>query len=149
MNFEIISTAILWFFVILTFFFAFFKCKKIRFFPSFLIFVSVTFFSLLFPSGEILLSFGSFKITFDSLILGLRRSGILVGTVFLSRIVVFYISRKNISDKTGKIKNKLTEVLYFFNLLTENKISLKKGNIIKNIDERLLVIWKENGGANG
>ena len=44
----------------------------------------------------------------------------------------------------GKAGNKLTEVFFWLNLLTEKKFSFKKGLIIQQIDERLLEIWGNN-----
>ena len=141
MKSEIILTAAIWFFVLIFFILACVKCRRIRVFPPLVIVLSVTFFSLLTPAGEVLLSIGSFKITLDSLLLGLRRSGILVGMVFLSRLIISQKSGKAFMGHGGIISNKLTEVLFYLNLLTEKKISFKKGHIIEAIDDRLCEIW--------
>lgn len=141
MKSEIILTAAIWFFVLFFFILACVKCRRVRLVPSLVIVLSVTFFSLLSPSGEVLLSLGSFKITFDSLLLGLRRSGILVGMVFLSRLIISQESGKALISHRGMISNKLTEVFFFLSLLTEKKISFKKGHIIEAIDQRLCEIW--------
>ena len=141
MKSEIILTAAIWFFVLIFFILACVKCRRIRVFPPLVIVLSVTFFSLLSPSGEVLLSIGSFKITLDSLLLGLRRSGILVGMVFLSRLIISQKSGKTFMSHGGIISNKLTEVLFYLNLLTEKKISFKKGHIIEAIDQRLCESW--------
>mgnify|MGYP006873040395 CR=1 FL=1 len=138
MNKEILLTATIWLFTLIFFVLACVKCRRVRVLPSLFIVIFVTFFSLLSPSGEVLLTLGRFRITLDSLLLGLRRSGILVGMVFLSRIVV------NPKMKLrGKLGNKLTEVFFYLNLLTEKKISFKKGHIIEAIDERLCEIWEK------
>ena len=143
MNSEIFFTLAIWIFTLIFFILACIKCRRGRIFPSLLVVLSVTFFSLLNPIGEVILTIGSFKITQDALFLGLRRSGILVGMVFLSRIIV------NPKMKfPGKIGNKLTEVLFWLNLLTEEKISLKRGHIIESIDERLCKIWKNEMPSN-
>ncbi len=141
MKSEIILTAAIWFFVLIFFILACVKCRRIRVFPPLVIVLSVTFFSLLSPSGEVLLSIGSFKITLDSLLLGLRRSGILVGMVFLSRLIISQESGKAFISHGGRIPGKLTEVFFFLSLLTEKKISFKKGHIIEAIDQRLCEIW--------
>ena len=138
MNSGIILAATVWLFVLIFFIIALVKHRRVRILPSLYIVIFVTFFSLLTPAGEVLLTLNSFRITLDSLLLGLRRSGILVGMVFLSRIVI------NFPDKVkDKSKNKLTEVFYYLNLLTEKKISFKKGHIIEAIDERLCEIWEK------
>lgn len=141
MKSEIFLTAAIWFFVLFFFIIACVKCRRIRVFPPLVIVLSVTFFSLLSPSGEVLLSIGSFKITLDSLLLGLRRSGILVGMVFLSRLIISQKSGKTFMSHGDIISNKLTEVFFCLNLLTEKKISFKKGHIIEAIDQRLCEIW--------
>lgn len=141
MKSEIILTAVIWLFVLIFFVLACVKCHRVRVIPSLVIVLSVTFFSLLSPAGEVLLTLGSFKVTLDSLLLGLRRSGILVGMVFLSRLIISQKSGKSFINKGGRIGNKLTEVLFFLNLLTEKKIAFKKGHIIEAIDERLCEIW--------
>ena len=141
MKSEIILTAAIWFFVLIFFILACVKCRRVRVIPSLVIVLSVTFFSLMSPSGEVLLSIGSFKITLDSLLLGLRRSGILVGMVFLSRLIISQESGKTFISHGGRIAGKLTEVFFFLNLLTEKKISFKKGRIIEAIDQRLCEIW--------
>lgn len=145
MKSEIFLTAAIWFFVLVFFIIACVKCRRIRVFPPLVIVLSVTFFSLLSPSGEVLLSIGSFKITLDSLLLGLRRSGILVGMVFLSRLIISQKSGKTFMSHGDIISNKLTEVFFCLNLLTEKKISFKKGHIIEAIDQRLCEIWDTYG----
>ena len=47
-------------------------------------------------------------------------------------------------NKCGWFGNKLTEVFFFLNLLTEKKIVFKKGHIIEAIDERLCEIWEKS-----
>ena len=139
MNKEILLTATIWSFTLIFFVLACVKCHRVRVLPSLFIVRFVIFFSLLSPSGEVLLTVGTFRITLDSLLLGLRRSGILGGMVFLSRIVL----TPNIKLH-GKFGNKLTEVFFYLNLLTEKKIAFKRGHIIEAIDDRLCEIWQVN-----
>ena len=141
MNSNFLLTITIWLFVLIFFILASVKHRRLRVLPPIFIVIFVTFFALLSPSGEVLLTIGRFRITLDSLLLGLRRSGILVGMVFLSRIVV---SPK--MKLRGKFGSKLTEVFFYLNLFTERKLSLKRGHIIEAIDERLLEIW-ENESA--
>ncbi|MCR4823071.1 MAG: hypothetical protein K5873_09400 [Treponema sp.] len=144
MNKEIFLTGLLWFFVFLFFIIACFKCKKVRILPSIFIIIFVTFFSLLTPSGQVLLTVASFRVTLDSLLLGLRRSGILVGMVFFSRIIISSGGGKSFLMKWGKAGQELTKVFFWLNLLTEKKILFKKGHIIQQIDERLQEIWEND-----
>ena len=144
MESEIILTATIWFFVLIFFILACVRCRRVRVVPSLVIIISVTFFALLSPSGEVLLTLGRLKVTLDSLLLGLRRSGILVGMVFLSRALISPQNNDSFLNHFGKAGNKLTEVFFWLNLLTEKKFSFKKSLIIQQIDERLLEIWGNN-----
>ena len=144
MESEIILTATIWFFVLIFFILACVRCRRVRVVPSLVIIISVTFFALLSPSGEVLLTLGRLKVTLDSLLLGLRRSGILVGMVFLSRALISPQNNDSFLKHFGKAGNKLTEVFFWLNLLTEKKFSFKKSLIIQQIDERLLEIWGNN-----
>ena len=142
MNSEILFTIMIWIFVLIVFIIACLNCRRVRILPSVFIIAFVTFFSLLSPAGEVLLRIGDFKITLDSMLLGLQRSGILVGMVFLSRAIVSSKNKNSFFSHFGKIGKKLSEVFFWFNLLTEKRINLKKGQIIESIDERLSEIWK-------
>lgn len=141
MEFHFLSTIIIWLFVLIFFAIACIKSHRVKILPSITIVVAITFFSLLSPAGKVLVTVHDFKITEDSLLLGLRRSGILVGMVFLSRVL---ISDANSSflNRFGKIGNKLTEIFSWYNQLTEKKIEIKRGHIIDAIDQRLCEIWE-------
>jgi energy-coupling factor transporter transmembrane protein EcfT len=147
MNDVIVLTAVIWFFVLFFFILACIRCRRVRILPSVFIVLSVTFFSFLAPSGEVVLTIGSLRLTLDALLLGLRRSGVLIGMVFLSRIIISPKSKTSFLKRFGKLGNKLTEVFFWLNLLTEEKISFKRGHIIEAIDERLCEIWhREKAG---
>lgn len=133
-----IQVIILWGFVILFFIFASIKRKKIKILPSLIITITVTFFALLSPYGKAILTIGSFKITLESLLLGLRRSGILVGMVFLSQILIS--PKLYLPGKAGKF---LKQVFYWLEKLTEVRIKFKPNQIIENLDTRLCEIWEQ------
>lgn len=133
-----LSTIILWLFVILFFILASIKRKKVKLLPSILVTLTVTFFALLSPYGKVLLTLGSFKITSDSLILGLRRSGILVGMVFLSQIIIS--PKIKLPGKLGKF---LKQIFYWLEKLTEVRLKFKPKMIIETLDNRLCEIWDE------
>lgn len=142
MSGEILLTAILWLCALTCFALACARRKRVRVLPPLFIVLFVTFFALLSPSGKVLITIGRFRITLDSLLLGLRRSGMLVGMVFLSRAIVSPDMRLH-----GTIGSKLTDVFYWLNLLTEKRIPLKRGHIIEAIDERLFEIWMADAAA--
>lgn len=135
-----ISVIVVWALAIFFFVLASLKRKKIKILPSLLITLSITFFALLIPHGQVLLSIGSFRITLDSLLLGLKRSGILVGMVFFSQFLI---------SPTIKLPGKagifLKQVFFWLEKLTSIKISFKPGHIIESIDSRLCEIWAESG----
>lgn len=133
-----LATIILWLFVILFFILASIKRKKVKILPSVLVTLTVTFFALLSPYGKVLLTLGSFKITSDSLILGLRRSGILVGMVFLSQIIIS--QNIKLQGKAGKF---LKQVFYWLEKLTEVRLKFKPKMLIETLDNRLCEIWEE------
>lgn len=133
-----IQTAILWSFVILLFILAAIKRKKIKIIPSLVITVTITFFALISPYGKVILTIGSFRITLESLLLGLHRSGILVGMIFLSQIIIS--PRLSLPGKAGKF---LKQVFYWLEKLTEVRINFKPKQIIENLDARLCEIWEE------
>lgn len=138
-----LSTIILWLFVILFFILASIKRKKVKILPSILVTLTVTFFALLSPYGKVLLTLGSLKITSDSLILGLRRSGILVGMVFLSQIIIS--PKIKLPGKLGKF---LKQVFYWLEKLTEVRLKFKPKMIIETLDNRLCEIWEEETKSN-
>lgn len=133
-----ISVIIIWSLAIVFFVLASLKRNKIKILPSILITLSIVFFALLIPHGRVLLTIGSFRITLDSLLLGLKRSGILVGMVFFSQ---FLISPK--IKLPGKAGIFLKQVFFWLEMLTSIKISFKPGHIIESIDSRLCEIWLE------
>lgn len=133
-----IQLLVLWTFVILFFILASIKRKKVHFLPSLVITLSITFFALLSPHGKVLLTLGNFKITQESLILGLKKSGILVGMVFLSQSIIS--PRIKLPGKAGAF---LREVFYWLEKLTDVKLNFKTKNIIETIDSRLCEIWEE------
>lgn len=138
-----IQTIILWIFVILFFILASIKRKKVKILPSILVTITITFLALLSPYGKVLLTLGSFKITSDSLILGLRRSGILAGMVFLSQIIIS--PKIKLPGKLGKF---LKQVFYWLEKLTEVRLKFKPKMIIETLDNRLCEIWEKEKESN-
>ncbi|MBQ5499633.1 MAG: hypothetical protein IIT73_07555, partial [Treponema sp.] len=111
------------------------KKGRVKLLPSIIIVLSVTFFALLTPVGKVLFRIGSWKITQTSLEMGLRRSGFLVGMVFISQCAV----DKNLR-LPGKAGAFVAGVFYYFDLLVSEKIKFSRKNLVKSIDERLLKI---------
>lgn len=116
---------------------AFARRKKIRLLPSILLTLCVTFFALLSPAGKVLTTVSSFRVTQDALFLGLHKSAVLVGMVFLSQTIVSYKIKF-----PGRFGNFINSVFFYFNRLTLQRISFKKGRIIAQIDENLQFVWQ-------
>ncbi len=112
------------------------KKGKVKVFPSIIIVLSVTLFSLLDPSGKILWKCGILQITQDSLLGGLKKSANLVGMVYISQI--FVSRKKSLPGKLGKF---IDLVFAYFEQLTEVKLSFGKKNFISVVDNHLLSIW--------
>ncbi len=113
------------------------KHGKVRLLPSLFMTLGVTFFSLLSPYGKVLFSLGSFHITQDALVTGLRKSGILSGMVFLSQ---FAISPR--LELPGRMGRFLGSMFTTFDELTSKRISFKRGHVIEALDARLAELWK-------
>lgn len=141
MNSIYIRPVIQWVCVIIFFLIAKVKRNRIRILPSIFISLSIIFFSFLSPSGKILLTVGSFRITENSLVYGLNRASILVGLVFLSQTIVSL--NLKFPGKAGMFIN---EMFMYFSKLTAVRISFKDfkfKKIIETLDSKLLEIWNE------
>lgn len=106
---------------------------------SFVLLLSIIFFSLLVPNGKLLFSIGSFKITQESLFLGLRRGLILILSVYISKIVVSKLPP--LKGRFGKFINMI--FLYFKELTSFEKENSGK-NIIKKLDTHLIKVYNSS-----
>ena len=112
--------------------------------------LSIVFFSLLLPSGKLLFSIGSFKITQDALFLGLRRGLILILSVYISKFIILFLPP--IKGKLGSFVNLI--FMYFTELSTfsdKNKNS-KAEKLLKKLDNHFLKVYnsdiKKTGNKN-
>ena len=116
------------------------KHGKIRWIPSLIILLSITFFSLLSPAGKVLFTLGSWKITSGALVSGLQKGLSLIGMVYISQFVV---------DKNFRLPGKFFSVIVYifliYDKLTAEKMAVKKKNIISGIDEKLMSITENMG----
>lgn len=106
---------------------------------SFVLLLSIIFFSLLVPNGKLLFSIGSFKITQESLFLGLRRGLILILSVYISKIVVSKLPP--LKGRFGKFINMI--FLYFKELTSFEKENSGK-NILKKLDSHLINVYNSS-----
>ena len=106
---------------------------------SFVLLLSIIFFSLLVPNGKLLFSIGSFKITQESLFLGLRRGLILILSVYISKIIVSKLPP--LKGRFGKFINMI--FLYFKELTSFEKENSSK-NILKKLDSHLINVYNSS-----
>lgn len=133
------SVPIIWGCVVVFYIIALIRRKgKVKLLPSLFITLSVTIFALISPFGKVLFTVGKLRITEGALLSGLHRSGILVGMVFLSQIIVN--KRVQFPGKTGTFIAKIFEIL---DDLGQKRIKFEKGTVISSIDSRLCEIWEE------
>ena len=121
-----------------------FNSKKFvkNLFTSFMLLFSIVFFSLLLPSGKLLFSIGSFKITQDALFLGLRRGLILILSVYISKFIILFLPP--LKGKLGSFVNMI--FLYFNELSTfSNKKENSKGEkLLKKLDNHFLKVYNSD-----
>lgn len=130
--------------------FAFIRKKRVKILPSFFITFSLVFFSLLSPFGKVWFSIGNFTITEGAFLLGLKKSFVLCGMVFISQIATSF--EINIKGNFGKM---ISEVFYWFSIFSdfskkaksESKLQInekKKSKLsLKSIDEYLCELYFE------
>lgn len=135
---------------ILMIIFAFIRKKRVKILPSFFITLSLVFFSLLSPFGKVWFSIGNFTITEGAFLLGLKKSFVLCGMVFISQIATSF--EFNIKGNFGKM---ISEVFYWFSIFSdfskkaksESKLQInekKKSKLsLKSIDEYLNELYFE------
>ncbi|MBQ4553697.1 MAG: hypothetical protein IJA53_01195 [Spirochaetaceae bacterium] len=135
---------------ILMIIFAFIRKKRVKILPSFFITLSLVFFSLLSPFGKVWFSIGNFTITEGAFLLGLKKSFVLCGMVFISQIATSF--EFNIKGNFGKM---ISEVFYWFSIFSdfskkaksESKLLIdekKKSKLsLKSIDEYLCELYFE------
>lgn len=137
MNRDLITVIVLWsvnaVLVLLNIIFR----KKIKLLPSVLITICIVFFSLYVPSGKVLFYFrGSLPVTLGAIYLGLRKSAIVCGSFFLSRLIV----SKNLK-LPGKPGIFVKQIFFWYEKFISTKIIFTDRNVIQKIDEYILKIW--------
>jgi heptaprenyl diphosphate synthase len=117
------------------------KSKKIckNLFSSVMLLCSIVFFSLLIPSGKLLLSIGSFKITQDALFLGLKRGLILILSVYISKFIV-----AKLPPLKGKVGNFINFILLYFNELASFDSEKSKGKLFEKLDNHLINVYNSS-----
>lgn len=117
------------------------KSKKIckNLFSSVMLLCSIVFFSLLIPSGKLLFSIGSFKITQDALFLGLRRGLILILSVYISKFIV-----AKLPPLKGKVGNFINLILLYFNKLASFDSEKSKGKLFEKLDNHLINVYNSS-----
>ena len=118
----------------------FIRKKRIKLLPSFFITFSLVFFSLLSPFGKVLFTIGNFPITEGSFFLGLKKSFILCGMVFISQLATSF--QFHFKNSFGKL---ISEVFAWFSIFSsmEKKSRKKMGLNLKSIDNYISTIYNK------
>lgn len=113
---------------------------------NFILLVTIVFFSLLTPSGKLLFTLGFLKITQTALLIGLKRALILIGSMYLSKLL---IPSKPVFH--GKLGYFINIVLIYFKKLSTFKIKKSTHNsintllkITNNLDSHFLDVYQDN-----
>lgn len=106
---------------------------------SFILLLSIIFFSLLIPNGKLLFSIGSFKITQESLFLGLRRGLILILSIYVSKIIV-----SKFPPLKGRFGKFINMILLYFKELTSFEREDSDKNILKKLDTHLINVYNSS-----
>lgn len=117
------------------------KSKKFykSLFSSIMLLFSIVFFSLLIPSGKLLFSIGSFKITQDALFLGLKRGLILILSVYVSKLIV-----AKLPPLKGMVGNFINLVLLYFKELASFDSEKSKGKLFEKLDNHLIKVYNSS-----
>ncbi len=112
---------------------------KVRLMPSFFICISIVFFAMLTPSGKIFAAVGGFRITEGALLLGLKKSAVLLSMVFISQ----YAITKSIQIR-GKFGFFINNMFMYFDIFTELKTKFSIKNPVASIDSILLEVYSND-----
>ncbi len=115
------------------------KNKKLKVFPSLIIFLSIVFFNLLTPSGRVLLNISSFTVTEGALFSGIEKAGVLLSMVFISQ----YALSKNLHIK-GVIGFFINNMFHYFERLIEHKSKFSIKKPFDSIDAILIEVYSDD-----
>ena len=112
--------------------------RKFRILPNILLLLGVIIANIYPPTGKLYFKIGYFYITEDAIFSGLKKSLLLIGSVYISRFSI----RKELllPGKTGALFYK---IFFYFEKLTELHLKFKK-DIIEQIDLKLIEIENSN-----
>ncbi|MCL2792395.1 MAG: hypothetical protein FWD87_04820 [Spirochaetaceae bacterium] len=110
--------------------------RKIRVLPNILLLLGIMIANIYPPGGKVYFEIGNFYITQGAISSGLKKSLLLIGSVYISRFAV----RKELIFP-GKAGFLFYKIFFYFEKLTELHLKFKK-NIIEQIDLKLIEIEK-------
>ncbi|MCL2480931.1 MAG: hypothetical protein FWF38_04415 [Spirochaetaceae bacterium] len=110
--------------------------RKFHILPNILLLLAIMIANIYPPDGKVYFEIGHFYITQGAIFFGLKKSLLLIGSVYISRFSI----RKELvfPGKTGALFYK---IFFYFEKLTELNLKFKK-NIIEQIDQKLIEIEK-------
>lgn len=99
----------------------------------------ITFFNLLTPWGEVLISIGPLNVTRGAL-----TSGLLKGITFTGLILISLVSIKKGLIIPGKLGGLIGKMFYYFERIFEQKHRIKRDDLIGTLDEILMETFYES-----
>ena len=105
--------------------------QKVRLIPNIFLIISIIVINVLSPEGRVLYTFGQFNLTVEALLGGIDKSALLVGLIYLSKILT-----KEPITIPGYFGELLSKTFFYFNQLTSgDKVNIK--TFIRDIDKKL------------
>lgn len=106
--------------------------KKVRIIPNILLILTLSMLEQFTPRGLVLHTIGPFDITKGSLEAGLYKSSLLIGTIYLSKIIT-----TGIIILPGRVGILISDIFSYFNQLSSGP-KLSPANLINDLDNKLL-----------
>lgn len=110
----------------------FIRGMRVRAINSILLMATIVLLSGLNPHGEVILDLSFYKLTVDSLNKGVYKGSLLIGSLYLSKMIT-----SGTIFLPGSIGNFIGRVFYYFNQLSAPR-SIKINNLINELDKSLM-----------
>lgn len=112
--------------------------KKVRIIPNILLIFTLTVLEQFTPRGLVVYEIGVFNITKGALESGLFKSSLLIGTIYLSKIIT-----TGTIILPGKVGILIGDIFSYFNQLTHGE-KIWGSNVIEDLDSKLLNLSKDS-----
>lgn len=116
---------------------------RVRLLPSFILIASLTALSLLTPSGRVLHTLGSFRITQGSLEAGISKGLTLTGMLFASQTIFAALNSRGLGQAgaQSRLFGPVGKVFADFARLSARRLDIKGQGLMAALDGRLCELW--------